>query len=222
MQVLFITFYFVYICNILNKKGMKKINQILVMLVVILFIGNNVSAQKIRVVSGSLKEIVKEKNINLAFDYSNFGVGKYKTEEEYVKYKMEDAEKREPGSGEKWKMGWESARKSRYEPKFEELINKGLEKKGITVVASPEAKYTLTVKTTFVEPGFNVGVMKKPAYVNFEYIFTETGNPENVVAKLKQDNVPGSQFGGADFDVGSRVAESYAKGGKMLAKYMNE
>jgi hypothetical protein len=154
------------------------------------------------------------------YDYSEFGVGKYKTEAEYVKYKMDAAEKETPGGGERWKQGWEGARKSRYEPKFEELINKGLVKKGIVVKPAPDAKYVLTVKTTFVEPGFNVGVMRKNAAVSFEYLLTEMANPGNVIAKMTQEEVPGGQFGGNDYDMGSRIAESYAKGGKMLAAFL--
>ncbi len=176
------------------------------------------NAQKIVLESGKVPSLTSEPKINLEYDYSSFGVGKFKTEEEYVKHKMEEADSKEPGKGQKWKDGWVDARKTRYEPKFEELINK-VTSKGGSFGAYPEAKYTIKVKTAFVEPGFNVGVMKKPAYVNFEYHIYETANPANVIAKLSQRNVPGSQAMGYDFDMGSRIAESYAKAGKTLGKY---
>lgn len=38
-----------------------------------------------------------------------------------------------------------------------------------------------------------MGVMKKAAAVSFEYIFVETANPATVIAKLSQQEVPGSQ-----------------------------
>lgn len=180
----------------------------------------NLYAQKIVVKKGDLKAIKSEKEINISYDYSEFGVGKFKTEAEYVSTKKAEYEEKEAGRGEKFEKGWIAARQERYEPKFEELINKYTEPKNMKIGYAPEAKYTLIVKTTFLEPGFNVGVMKKPAYVDFQYIFVETANRDNVVLLLEQKGVPGSQFAGYDYDVGSRVAESYAKGGKSLGKYI--
>lgn len=181
-----------------------------------------VSAQKVVLASGDATSVKQEKVINIEYDYSSFGVGKFKTEEEYVNSKKADYNKDEPGKGDKWHEGWVGARTTRYQPKFEELINDGVAKKGMKFTASAEAKYTLKVKTTFVEPGFNVGVMKKPAYVSFEYVFYETADPSKIVATFTQKEVPGSQFGGYDFDVGTRIAESYAKGGKMLGATLSK
>jgi hypothetical protein len=194
----------------------------LVMVVFLIAGIGSVNAQKIILESGDGSVIKEEKKLNIEFDYSEFGVGKFPKEEDYVKQKVDEYNAKEPGKGDKWHQSWIGDRKSRFEPKFLELINKGLEKKGMVVSANPEAKYTLKVKTTFVEPGFNVGVMKRPAAVSFKYIFYETANPSNVVAVYFQNTVPGSQFGGYDFDVGTRVAESYAKGGKMLAAMISK
>lgn len=177
-------------------------------------------AQKIKVENGSIAAVKSEKKVNIQYDYSSFGVGKFKTEAEYVDAKVKEYNEKEPGKGDKFKEGWEKARVDRYQPKFEELINEILEKSGTKYGNFPDAKYTLIVKTTFVEPGFNVGVMKQAAYVSFEYIYVETANPSNVVAKLSQLKVPGSQAMGYDYDAGSRIAESYAKGGKMLGKFL--
>lgn len=197
--------------------------KLLLLMTALLMTGlGSLNAQKIVLESGDGKVIKDEKNLNIEFDYSEFGVGKYPKEADYVQAKKDEYNAKEPGKGDKWHQSWIGDRKSRFEPKFLELINKGLEKKGMVVSANPQAKYTLKVKTTFLEPGFNVGVMKRPAAVSFKYIFYETANPSNVVAVYFQNTVPGSQFGGYDFDVGTRVAESYAKGGKMLAAMISK
>jgi len=188
--------------------------------VILLMVASNVSAQKIKVDSGSIDAVKSEKKVNIQYDYSSFGVGKFKTEAEYVDKKVSEYNEKEPGKGDKFKEGWEKARADRYQPKFEELINDILAKSGAKYGDNPEAKYTLIVKTTFIEPGFNIGVMKQAAYVSFEYIFVETANPSTVVAKLSQQKVPGSQMMGYDYDAGTRIAESYAKGGKMLGKLL--
>ncbi len=197
-----------------------KIKVLSVLTAVLLAFSGQVSAQKIKLESGSIAEIAKEKKINIQYDYSEFNVGKAGPEADYVKEKVTEYNKDEAGKGDKWQKGWVDARKTRYEPKFEELINKMLEEKGIKHGVNPDAKYTLIVKTTFVEPGFNIGVMKQPAYVSFEYKYVETANPSTEVAKMTLLKVVGSQAMGYDFDAGSRIAESYAKGGKILGKYI--
>ncbi len=197
-----------------------KIKFILVFAITVFAFTSQLAAQKINLESGSIKEIVKEKTINIQYDYSNFQVGKAGSEADYIAKKVAEYNKDEPGKGEKWQAGWVDSRKNRYEPKFEELINKMLESKGIVHGKFTDAKYSLIVKTTFLEPGFNVGVMKQPAYVSFELTYVETASPSTIVAKMTLLKVVGSQFMGYDFDMGSRIAESYAKAGKILAKYL--
>jgi len=171
--------------------------------------------------SGDLKTIKSEKKIKVEYDYSNMKVGAFNSETEFVDKKVKEYNDKEKGKGDKWKDGWVGARKSRYQPKFQELYNKGGQKIGQSIDESAsETKYTLIVKTTFVEPGFNIGLAKKPAFCNFEFVYVETANPSTVVCELYLNNVIGSQGMGFDYDVGSRVAESYAKAGKMLMAYI--
>jgi hypothetical protein len=178
-------------------------------------------AQRITQKSGSVAVLKGQTTLNVEYDYSNFGVGKFENEADFVSKKVEEHNAKEAGKGDEWKEGWISARENRYEPKFEELFNKGAEKLGLKVVGGDKtAKYTLIVRTTFLEPGFNVGVMRKPASVNFEFDIVETASPSKKVSEQSLNNVPGAQFGGYDFDIGSRVAESYAKAGKVLAVYL--
>ncbi len=160
-----------------------------------------------------------EKVLNLEFDYSNMTVGKKLAEDEYVSKKVSDHNAKEAGKGDKWKENWLGARSKRYEPKFETLINKSLTKAAIKASQGAAAKYTLIVKTTYTEPGFNIGIMKQPAYVNFEMVFVETASKKEV-AKYILPKIPGSQTMGYDFDVGTRIAECYAKGGKMIGNYI--
>jgi len=202
---------------------MKKISVII--LLVFALISLQTKAQfggsKVILKSGSLKSIVAEKTLNVKYDYSNIKVGAFNSESEYVNKKVEEYNKKKAGDGERWKKGWEGSRTDRYQPKFEELINKNLSKLGIKVSENAnDAKYTLIVKTTFIEPGFNVGVAKKPAFCNYEFVIVETANESTVVAELYLNNVIGSQAMGFDFDNGSRIAESYAKAGKMLGAFM--
>lgn len=99
-----------------------------------------------------------------------------------------------------------NARKERYEPAFEKLFNKTMSKMGIEGKQGVgDTKYTLIVKTTFVEPGFNIGIARKPAFCNFEYNFVETADMAKPVMELYQNNVLGASGGGFDYDSGSRI-----------------
>lgn len=179
-------------------------------------------AQKIVKNEGDLSFLKSNPSINIEYDYSEMGVGKFKTEEEYINKKVEEYNSDEAGKGDKWKESWLGSRERVYHPKFEELFNKYAEKAGVKGERNnSDAKYTLIVKTTFTEPGFNIGITSKPAGINVEYIFVETGTTK-VLAKFTQMKIPGAQAMGMDFDTSTRISESYAKAGKMFGAYISK
>ncbi len=184
---------------------------------------NDVQAQRVEVKSGNVDVLSGQKILNIEYDYSSFGVGKFATEQEYLDKKAGEYNAKEAGKGDAWKKTWVDDRKDKYEPKFEELLNKGLAEKGIMAVhGNTGAKYTLIVHTKFVEPGFNVGVVRKNATVDFLFDLVESANKSNKVAEIAMSKVPGGQFGGFDYETGVRIAESYAKAGKTLASYLDK
>ena len=147
------------------------------------------------------------------------GTGKKaQAEAAYTAEKVADHNKKEAGKGDKWLEGWNTAPDKRYKPKFFELFNKGLEKNGIVAGEGKSgAKYTLVVKTTRLEPGWNIGISKYPAFADMTYELKEGSNK---VATIEILNSPGSQFSGYDFDAGTRLAEAYAKSAKTLAAFI--
>ncbi|MGN6211390.1 hypothetical protein [Parafilimonas sp.] len=175
----------------------------------------NLKAQKIKVLEGSIDAVKAESSINLEYTYDNMSVGKFDKEEDYIAKKKEDYNNKEAGRGDTWAKAWVDDRKSRFEPKFEELFTEYSDKSN-----SKKAKYTLIFKTIFTEPGYNVGVMRKNAQINAIALIVETANPANVIAKISVDKALGRTFGGYDFDTGGRIAEAYADAGKALGKYL--
>lgn len=178
-------------------------------------------AQKIKVNSGSLDFLKGVEVINVEYDYENMGVGKYDKEADYVADKVSDYNAKEPGRGDTWKESWIGDREERYEPKFEELINQSLAKKNVSVGGHPDAEYTLILKTTFTEPGFNVGVARKNASINCEAVFVSTDSGEEL-ATVTITNSPGRGGMGYDFDTGFRIQEAYAKAGKELGRFISK
>lgn len=182
-------------------------------------IGFSSFAQKIKVTSGDLDFLKGQTAIHVEYDYDNMGVGKFDKEEDYINEKVEDYNKKEAGRGDKWRESWVADREERFQPKFEELLNKNLEKSNVKVGEFPDAAYTMLVKTTYTEPGFNVGVVRKNAYTDYEVVFIENETQEEL-ATMTIVKSPGLGAMGYDFDSGLRIQESYAKAGKELGQYL--
>lgn len=188
----------------------------------ILFVGAalisvGASAQKMKLVSGKLGFLASEKAVKIEYDYSNMGVGKFKNEQDYIDKKSDEYNKKEPGRGDQWSQAWKNDRATRFEPKFEELLNKNTSGFGPIFGKNQSSDVVMTVRTTFTEPGYNVVVSRQPAMINMEVTFTQGGTQK---AKITLTGAPGNTFGGFDYDTGVRIAEAYAKAGKSLGGFI--
>lgn len=176
-------------------------------------------AQKVKLLDGSLDALKSEEKLNLEYDYSDMGVGKFESEADYLAKKKADYDKKEPGRGDQWESSWKADRKNRFQPQFEELFSKH---SGMTAGNIPSAKYTLIFKTTYTEPGYNVYVTRKNAEIDGEALLVETANKCKVIARMSVLNCPGRTFGGNDYDTGERIQEAYAVAGKGLGKFFKD
>lgn len=172
-------------------------------------------AQKIKLVNGDLAPLKDQKELNVEFTYDHLSVGK-DSEEDYIRKKTAEYNKKEDGKGDTWAKAWKDDRPTRYEPKFDSLFNDNGDMKAGSF---PNAKYTMIFHTTFIEPGFNVGVARKNSYIDAEATIVETADRNKVVAKISIEDAPGRMMG-FDFDTGMRIMESYAVTGKKLAKFI--
>ncbi|MFA7273749.1 MAG: hypothetical protein WC044_07760 [Crocinitomicaceae bacterium] len=177
-------------------------------------------SQKITILEGDLSFLKGEKILNVEYDYSNFGVGKFKTEKEYVDKKVAEYNAKEAGKGDKWKDSWEGDRAGRFEPQFELLFNKTIEKQGIYLGNEKKAKYKMIVHTTFVEPGFNIYVTKKYAAVDLLIDIVAVDNPSKILCQIVSKGNPGRTYGYDDFDTGLRISEAYELAGKKLGAFI--
>jgi len=193
---------------------MKKLANIIAVLMLSAFVLKT-TAQKIKTQSGNPTILKSETTVNIEFVYDNISVGKYKSENEYIKAKTEEYNKKEAGKGDTWAASWARDKQARFEPKFIELFTANSD-----MMVNKDAKYTLIFKTTSIEPGFNIGITRKNAEIDAEVVIVETANRDNIVAAMTISNVPGGTAFGYDFDTGLRISESYANAGKKLAKYL--
>lgn len=174
--------------------------------------------------SGSLSFLASQRQINVEYDYSDMRVGKFPREADYVEPKVAELNAKEPGRGDQWRKAWVDDRTRRFEPKFEMLLNKMVSdgRLDLSFGRYPNAEYTLIFKTTFTEPGWNVGIMRSPAFIDGEAAFVGTQNRQNRVAVVGITKSPGADAWGFDFDTGQRIEESYAKAGKELGKMITK
>lgn len=185
-----------------------------ILLICLLFWGLNGMAQRIKLVEGKIPAM---KDVNTEFTYNNVSVGKYDKEDDYIKAKTDEYNKKEPGSGDSWAIKWKDDREQRFQPKFDELLTKYGE-----LSLNKNAKYTIIFNTQFMEPGFNIGITRRNAYINGEATIVETADKSKVVAKLTIEKAPGNSYWGNDFDTGARLAETYATAGKALGKFIKK
>lgn len=180
---------------------------------------SNVEAQKLKLKKGSFTGLKGQKTVKIEFEY-NTAVGKFKKESDYIKKKTKEYNEKEAGRGDTWAKAWVADRQARFEPKFKELFNEYSKDYFELTQGSDETEYTLIFRTTFTEPGFNIGIMKKDALISGELVLVKTDNPDKILATLTVENSPGRTFAGFDYDTGTRLQESYAKAGKECAKYL--
>ena len=161
-------------------------------------------------------------SFNLIFDYSDVKVGKFKSEESFLADKMKKREKKKAGDGERFRKSWFADREERFEPKFIESFNKRFKDNECKVGRLEDAPYTIRVHTTWMYPGYNVGVVRRNAEITTTIYVYKTGNLDDVLLTLNYKKVQGAGAMGHDYDSGYRLSECYAKLAKEFAKYVKK
>lgn len=140
-------------------------------------------------------------------------VGKY-YDNEYVNHKKDDLNKKYPGKGDAWSLTWVEARKAKYEPGFRQGFESA---SSISTNGKSDPKYTLILKTTFVEPGFHIRMIaKENAVVNAEIFIVETSDKNKILAKIRIEKFIGKGPGDFDEDTYNRIMNAYEKAGEAV------
>jgi hypothetical protein len=203
---------FIIVLRSVNKiHVMKKI--ILLTLIVVTF---SATAQKLKLVEGDLSALKGLSGISTEFTYDDMSIGKNEKESDYIAEKKAKFNQKEAGRGDSWEKSWIADRKDRFEPQFRELFAKHSEMSAVDA----KSPYTMIFKTTRTEPGFNVGVMRYPAFIDGEAWIVDSSNKSKVLAKITVKNSPGRDAMGFDFETGARLQEAYAKAGKELGQFI--
>ena len=203
------------------KRAMKKLRSQWLVAVIAFVLVSPLAAQDMKLNSGSLDFLKGQTMLNVEYVYDGLTVGKG-TEQAYIEKKVAEFNSKEPGKGEKWLENWKADRTKRYQPKFEELLNKQFTERKVNFKAGqyPDAKYTLVLKTLNLEPGYNAFVSRAPAQISTEAKFVDTKDRSKELAVISILKAPGRDAMGYDFDPGYRLQEGYAKTGKELGVFL--
>ena len=208
-----------------------------ILLLMAVFVLSSVSLSAQKLTSGSMDVLKGEKTLNVVFDYSNitvgnpanpFATGKGTPEKEYVAKKTSDLNAKKPGDGDRWAKAWQDDRTGLFQPALLKELNEKLEKQGVVVKENgSDAKYTLVVKTVFIDPGWNIGVSKKEAFISLLIDVVETANHSKVAATVEMKNVLKKvqvSYGDMTFDfaVGQRLQACYEQAGMSFGKFLSK
>ena len=185
-----------------------------------LFPGITMFAQ-CKLVSGSVSVLKGQSVINLQYDYSKMAVGKFKSADDYVADRTADMNKKKPGDGDRWAEAWRNDRTSRYQPMLEKNLNQIVGKFNVSCKENAtDARYTLIIRTTFTEPGYNIGISRQNAWIKMEVDLVETANPGTVLASMQMKREDSANMMGYDYDTGGRIQSAYDRAGDHLGAFL--
>lgn len=202
---------------------MKKVSLISLMVLVSFILSSCGSMIKLQRGSENLSYLKDAEKIQVKFDYSDMSVGEFADEEDYVAEKVQEKNKEEPGSGDEWRKKWYGQRESKLEPRFIEQLNYYTDNDEMKFSRDfSDTPYTVVVEVTFMEPGFNVAVVRKDAEINTKIKIYDDNDRSNPVSSFVANEIPGRSAMGYDFSVAARLGEAYAKCGKELGAYISD
>ncbi len=81
------------------------------------------------------------------------------------------------------------------------------------------ADYTMIINTTFIEPGYNVGISSKRPEAAMDVSIVAKDNPDKVLAKFEITKSPGGSLFGSGYTFKDRVGGCYENAATRLASY---
>lgn len=176
-----------------------------------LMVGFFASAQRYKIISGSLGNLKGISEYKVTFDYSNLKVADFETEEAYLDEKMEKRQDRE-NKAQLFKKSWYDDRTDKYEPKFIEYFNNRFENGQLKIGKESSSKYEMNIKTTWIYPGYVI----EPAKLTAIITITEIGTAKPALLSITFEKVIGIEDNAYNGDQGYRIAGAYEKLAKLF------
>lgn len=171
--------------------------------------------------SGSLEAIAGINRYKIVFEYAkDLKIPKYDSEEAFLETHSKKKDKKEMGSGELFKKQWIINRSEQFEPKFIQEFNFfNLKEKQVTVAKNiSDADYTMSIKTSLIEPGNSNFFFKKDARIEVTIHIYKTDTPNQILYTSEIVDVHSKSASLNDFD---RIMSAFAELGRGLSKHLS-
>ena len=198
---------------------MKKV----VVAIMIFAFAISANAQKVKLEEGNLDFLKGQKILKVEFTYDeNMKIGK-KDADDYITSKVKSKNKKHPGAGDEWKEKFLADREESYEPHFLKMFNFIYNKLGVSISPNaPGAEYVMIVNTTFIEPGFDIGIQSKRAMANMDVYFTPLDDEDEKLAKISIAKAPGDAILGSSYVAADRIGGCYESAAGELAGFLHK
>lgn len=186
-----------------------------------------VKAQDIRWEKNEIASNIKKGDtLKIVYDYSNMKVNSFLSEEEYIETTREKYNYKEPGRGDKWKQEWFSDRVNMYQPRFETLFKKHLEKKAAFCVSCQKSDFVIVVHTTRTHLGYSDHLIYSSvawaAECDYEITIYKADNLKDPIAHGFMEHLKGRDCGGYYYETGLRITEAYSRAGRAVGASISE
>ncbi|HSW59303.1 MAG TPA: hypothetical protein VLJ60_00815 [bacterium] len=161
------------------------------------------------------------KQMALEFDYSETSVGKFKNEDDYIDKKVSEMNEDEAGKGDEWKEKWVSQKDAVFAAEFEKSLAKKMKKNNVEIGRDLEnAPVKAVIHITKIEPGYNIGITSKDAYISIKVKIYKTSDLDNPVDVFEKEIIKGTTNNDFTFDVQKRLASAYYNAGELLGSHL--
>ena len=187
-----------------------------IMLILSVFSFSNQSLHAQKILSGDLKFLKGQKSINVVFDYTNFKIEK-DTEVEYLTKEVADMNKKDAGSGDKFREEWEKDKQAR----FIDAFNKDMKEKLDIPINDAKAKYTVIISNiNLINKGWgNKFSGGNPATMQIDFKFVETDNQTVVACVAREERAQYMSFTGT---LAQKIQGCLEYGGEQLGKLIRK
>jgi hypothetical protein len=187
--------------------------------------GTQIVVAKVKQTSGDPSSL-KGKKVKTVFTFDGALVSKYKVgfgkripESQFIEDKKAKINEKEAGKGDAWAAKWEADKVNIYPNSFNTKYNEMGKETGSSATTD-DADIVLTLHTTYIEPGYFIGIDKTPAIIAVDCEFKDKSGAS--IASYNISNCPGQAFGFGDTDTGARMGEAYEKLAKELFKAISK
>jgi len=174
------------------------------------------AAQRMSVLSGDMHPLRGQKSFDIQFNYDSIMVGLQVPEKKFVADVKARWVERDSIKADQFEQMWYGDRQKYYEPAF---INK-FQECGI-MLKDDNAKYTIVLKTRYIEGGWSVGVAGKNAEIAGELWIVESADFSHIICRIEFYDARGAEAFGGDFDMTRRIITAYQNAGKWLGIFVH-